>query len=350
MDNGFVLPGLFNMHSHLSMAFPSMNSAELAAISSLRAYRRGYDALNAGVTTVRTQGELHRVDISLRKMINEGWVQGPRILAGGKGVGVSGGHGSEFGRIGANGPDEFLKAARTELAFGADHVKIFITGGISASARLREESEMTEEEMEAVVRVAGSKGTYVTAHAGGSEPILKAVGAGVTCFEHGYVLNRKAAKAIKEADGYLVPTLGVTRSPVWMREHGTTEQGLERVLSAADTHLQSIKTAIEEGVKLLNGTDIPPGDLNDGINATVREIEFLTHAGLSFIEAIRASTICAAELCGISDRVGLAEPGYVADLIAVPSNPLSDIRSMRQIRFVMKDGQIVRDDLHGKRI
>ena len=273
-------------------------------------------------------------------------MQGPRILAGGKSVGVSGGHGALFGLVGADGPDEFLKAARTELAFGADHVKIFITGGISASARLREESEMTKEEMEAVVRVARSRGTYVTAHAGGSEPILKAVEAGVTCFEHGYVLNRAAAKAIKEVEGYLVPTLDVTRSPVWMREHGTAEQGIERILSAANAHLEGIKTAIEEEVKLVNGTDIPPGDLNDGVNATVKEMEFLMDAGLSPIEVIRSSTIYAADLCRISDKVGLVKPGYVADLIAVPSNPISDLKTMRRIKFVMKGGQIIRDDLH----
>jgi len=343
----YVLPGLSNMHNNLSMVFPFKNTnlTESPAITVLRCYRRAYDALMAGITTLRTVGEQNRVDLSLKKMINEGWVKGPRIFAGGKGLGAVGGHGSDFGQIETKGPEEFGKAARRELARGADHLKIFITGGIAKQEEDFEKPQMTKEEMVAVVSAARSRGTYVTAHAGSSLPIMRAVEAGVKCFEHGYVLSREAAQAIKNSNGCLVPTLSVTRSGDWMRKNGFEEWTIEKALSAGKTHVDSTKTAIRAGVRILNGTDLPPGDSNDGVNATVREIEFLTEAGLSPLEALRAATTYPSALCGVSKKLGSVKEGYLADLVAVPDSPLSDIRALEKIGFVMKDGEIFRNEL-----
>ncbi|MEM2883731.1 MAG: amidohydrolase family protein [Nitrososphaerales archaeon] len=343
----FVLPGLMNAHNNLSIDFPfeKTNPNEDPAITVLRCYRRALDALRSGVTTLRTVGEMHRADIALKKMINEGWVDGPRIVAGGKGLGSTGGHGAGFGQVEADGPYEFLKAARTELAYGADHIKIFISGGIAKPEEEFDEPQMTKEEMQAVTYAAKAKNTYVAAHAGGSNAIITAVAAGVSCFEHGYILNREAARAIKSVNGYLVPTLSVTRSPEWMRANKFNEAIIEKALSAADRHTESLKIAVSEGVTIVNGTDLPPGDLNGGVNATVREIEFLVEAGLSDLEALRAATLNAARLCRIADKVGVIKKGYYADLIAMPKNPLHDVKALRSIVFVMKDGQVFRDEL-----
>jgi imidazolonepropionase-like amidohydrolase len=348
----FVLPGLMNVHNNLSIDFPfeKINPNEDPAVTVLRCYRRALDALQSGVTTLRTVGEIHRADIALKKMINEGWVEGPRIVAGGKGLGVTGGHGAGFGQVEADGPFEFLKAARVELAYGADHLKIFISGGIAKPEEEFDEPQMTKEEMQAVVYAAKSKRTYVAAHAGGSNAILTAVEAGVICFEHGYVLNREAARAIKNVKGYFVPTLSVTRSPEWMRANKFNELTIDKALSAAKRHTQSLKTAVNEGVTIVNGTDLPPGDLNGGVNATVREIEFLVDAGLSRVDALRAATVNAARLCNLADRVGLVKKGYYADLIAVPENPLDDIKALEGIAFVMKDGRVIRDELGRKKV
>ena len=347
LKGAYVLPGLFNMHNNLSMVFPFKNTnlAESPAITVLRCYRRAHDALMAGITTLRTVGEQNRVDLYLKKMINEGWVKGPRIFAGGKGLGTVGGHGSDFGQIETKGPEEFGKAARRELARGADHLKIFITGGIAKQEEDFENPQMIKEEMAAVVSAARSRGTYVAAHAGSSLPIMKAVEAGVKCFEHGYVLNREAAQTIKNSNGYLVPTLSVTRSGDWMRENGFEEWTIKKALSAKKTHMESTKTAIRAGVTILNGTDLPPGDSDNEVNTTVREIEFLAEAGLSPLEALRAATIYPSALCGVSNKLGSVNEGYLADLVGVASNPLSDVRALEKIGFVMKDGEIFRNDL-----
>lgn len=346
LEGSFVLPGLFNMHNNLSLVFPFKNTdlSESSAITALRCFRRASDALEAGVTTLRTVGEQNRADIYLRKMINDGWVRGPRLFVAGKGLSAVGGHGSDFGQHELSGAEEFRKAARHELSLGADHLKIFITGGIAKREEEFEDSQMTRSEMEAVASVARSRGKYVCAHAGGSAPIMVAVEAGVKCFEHGYVLSREAARAIKESGGYLDPTLSVTRSPEWMREHGFEQWTIEKAVSAGETHLQSIKNAISEGVKILNGTDMPAGDLNRGVNATVRELEFLVDSGLSAIGALRAATVNAAELCGVRDKLGQVKENYLADLIAVPSNPISDIKALEKIMFVMKGGEVIRNE------
>jgi imidazolonepropionase-like amidohydrolase len=352
LDGFYIMPGLINVHNNLSLVFPFKltNPNEPESVTVLRCYRRAYDALLAGVTCLRTVGEIHRVDIHLRNMINAGWIEGPRIIAGGKGLGVTGGHGSSFGQVEADGVEEFRKAARRELALGADHLKIFITGGIAKLEEEFGEMQMTKDEIAAVTSVARSRGTYVAAHVGGSTAIIEAAEAGVTSFEHGYIINREAAKAIKEVSGYLVPTLSVTRSEEWMRANNFEEWTIYKALSIKDRHMESIKLAISEGVTLVCGTDIPPGDLNEGINATVREIEFIKEAGLNELEAIRTATINAAKLCRMENKVGLVKPGYKADLIAVPRNPLKDIRQLERIKFVMKDGEIIRNDIRTKEI
>jgi imidazolonepropionase-like amidohydrolase len=352
LDGFYIMPGLINVHNNLSLVFPFKltNPNEPESVTVLRCYRRAYDALLAGVTCLRTVGEIHRVDIHLRNMINAGWIEGPRIIAGGKGLGVTGGHGSSFGQVEADGVEEFRKAARRELALGADHLKIFITGGIAKLEEEFGEMQMTKDEIAAVTSVARSRGTYVAAHVGGSTAIIEAAEAGVTSFEHGYIINREAAKAIKEVSGYLVPTLSVTRSEEWMRANNFEEWTIYKALSIKDRHMESIKLAISEGVTLVCGTDIPPGDLNEGINATVREIEFIKEAGLNELEAIRTATINAAKLCRMENKVGLVKPGYKADLIAVPRNPLKDIRQLERIKFVMKGGEIIRNDIRTKEI
>jgi imidazolonepropionase-like amidohydrolase len=203
---------------------------------------------------------------------------------------------------------------------------------------------MSVEEMEAVVSVARARGSYVCAHSGGAEHIRKAANAGIRSFEHAYQLDREACQGIREAGGYIVPTLTVTRSPEWMNANRFEEWTIEKALAFGPDHLESIRTAVKEGVRLVNGTDMPPGDENKGTSAGVREMELMVEAGLSPLESIRASTLNAAELMGIANEVGVVEPGYHADLVAVRENPLEDIRSLEGIFFVMQSGQVIRQD------
>lgn len=340
----FLLPGLFNMHNNLTMVFPFKETNLLEPPGSVltRWYRRACDALISGVTTLRCVGEMHRVDIYLKDAINNGSIKGPRVFASGKGIGSIGGHGSEFGQTETKGVDGFRKAAEKELKLGADHLKVFLTGGIAKEDERFEDLQMSKEEIKTVVSVARTFGKYVTAHAGNSDAVNAGVDAGLKCVEHGYVLDDAVTSKMARLGVYLVPTLSVTRSPEWMQENGFEEWTIRKALSAKASHDRSVKNAIKNGVRILVGTDIPPGDLNKGINATVREIEFLTDVGLTSLEAIRGATLYCAELCGVSDRVGLLEENFVADIIGMDKNPLKDIRALENIDFVMQRGQVIK--------
>lgn len=344
MQGAYVLPGLISCHTHLTIIFPFSLSDpnEDPAMSAYRAYRRGQDALKAGVTTVRTVGELNRADIALRKSINAGWVTGPRIFSAGLGVSVTGGHGHGF-TAEADGADDFRKKCREDLLAGANHIKIFLTGGIAHKDETFAESQMSDEEIRATVEVARSKGTYVCAHVGDSEPIMKGVKAGVRSFEHTYNLDMATATAIRDAGGYIVPTLGVTRSKGWMRSQGFEEWTICKAMTAAEDHLESIRTAVKAGVTLVNGTDIPPGESDDGAPIVIREMEHCLEAGLNPLQVIQTATINAARLIN-SDQLGVIKPGAKADFIATVENPLKEISVLRDIFFVMQGGTVIRDD------
>lgn len=344
----FLLPGLINVHCHLSMVWGKAGRIlkESQEMTAYRAYYRAHQALMSGITTIRTLGERYSVDLTLRSAHNHGWIDAPRILAAGSAITTTGGHGIVFsGARQADGPDEILKVTREQLSLGADQIKLMITGGLSDASENMNVSQMNPDEIKAAVWAASKKGAYVTVHVNSSEAVLEAADCGVKCFEHCYQLEPYAAKKIKSVGGYVVPTLAVTRTPEWARENGFDNWELQRAASRADSHLKSTRNAIDAGVMIANGTDQPPGDTEGGVNLTAKEAEFLVEAGMSPLDAVRASTINGAKLCHIDNTVGLIEPGYFADLIAVRENPIDDIKALRNILFVMHNGKIVRNDL-----
>lgn len=344
MDGAYILPGLISCHTHLSIVFPFSESDpdEDPAMTAYRSYSRARDALSAGVTTVRTVGELNRADIALRHSISKGWLSGPRILSAGLGVSVTGGHGHGFTAL-ADGADDFLKHCRLDLHAGADHIKIFLTGGIAHEKETFAEAQMLDEEIKAAVHAARSKGTYVCAHVGDSRAMECGLKAGVACFEHAYNLDTSTARAIQDAGAYIVPTLSVTRSADWMKRNGFEAWTICKAASAGGDHLESIRNAVRAGVTLVNGTDIPPGDTDDGVPIVIREMEHCVAAGLDALQAIQTATLNASRLIRRPD-LGSLKPGCKADLIAVPTSPLDDLTPMRDIFFVMQDGEVVRDD------
>jgi imidazolonepropionase-like amidohydrolase len=350
LAGAYLLPGLISCHAHLSIVFPfhETDENEHPGYTALRAAKRAKDALWAGVTTVRTVGEHHRVDLVLRDMIARGWAQGPRIVAGARGIDTTGGHGAGFGVSVADGPAEFLKAARAELAAGADHVKIFLSGGIAGRRESFGETQVSLEEAQAAVYAARSHGTYVTAHAGDSGPIRMGLKAGVRCYEHGYHLDPDTAALMAESGAWLVPTLVVSRSPDWMRANRFEEWTIAKSLAAAPEHLQSIRYAVEAGVNIAHGTDMPPGEMTEGTSAAVREAEHLTDAGLTPLAVLRACTVEAARLLHLEEEVGSVEPGRAADFVVLEKNPLDDISALRSLFLVMKGGTVVRDDREGR--
>jgi len=342
----YLLPGIISCHTHLSVVYPfdATDEDESPGLSVLRAASRAHDALTAGITTIRCVHEINRADLLLRSSAEEGWVHVPRIFGAGQALSTTGGHGWGSGCTYVDGEDEFLKAARDELARGADHLKVFITGGLAHAGEVMTGMQLTAPELSSVVRAASERAKYVVAHASNSVAIAEALALGVRSFEHAYELDDTTARALAAKGAFLTPTLCVSRLPEWMADHRFTADQIERAIAVGPAHLDSIKRAVDAGVTLVNGTDYPPGEPADDTIVAVREMEFMVEAGLSPIDALRSVTTNAARLIMAEHQLGVIKPGYLADLVAVDADPTVDIAAMRSISFVMADGVAVRND------
>ena len=341
----WLLPGLISCHTHLSIVFPfsATDEAENPALTAYRSATRAAEALRAGITTIRCVHEQNRADLLLRTAVRRGWCIAPRILGAGRAISTQGGHGQGGACAYAAGEQEFYQAAQAELAAGADHVKIFISGGLAGPGEDYERPEMTDGEIRGAVRAAAEHDTYVVAHSGGPTAIRQALAQGVRCFEHAYRLDDESAALLARAGIFVTPTLCVTRSEAWMRARGFEEHSIENARNAADDHLASVQRAIHAGVTLVNGTDIPPGDLVDGTPAAVHELLLMAAAGLSPLLSLQSVSVNAAALLGIGDRVGQIRPGYAADFVAVAADPLADLAALRAISLVVQGGRVVRE-------
>ena len=342
----WLLPGLISCHTHLSVVFPlsATDEAENPAVTAYRSATRASEALRAGVTTIRCVHEQNRADLLLRAAVQHGWFTAPRIIGAGRAVSTRGGHGQGSACAYATGEQEFYQAALAELAAGADHVKIFINGGLAGRDEHYEQPEMTDGEIRGAVRAAAEHDTYVVAHSGEPTAIRQALAQGVRCFEHAYRLDDETAALLARPGIFVTPTLCVTRSESWMRERGFEEHSIRNALAAADEHLTSIQRAIRAGVTLVNGTDYPPGDPFGGIPAAVHELLLMAGAGLSPLLSLQSVSVNAATLLGIGDRVGQIRPGYEADFVAVAADPLDDLAALRAISLVVQGGRVVRVD------
>lgn len=342
----FLLPGIISCHTHLSVVYPfdATDEQESAGLTAMRAAARARDAMLAGVTTIRCVHEQNRADLLLRQSARQGWAQTPRIFGAGQALSTTGGHGWGMGCSYADGPEQFLAAARAELAAGADHIKVFITGGLAHAGEVMTGMQVTAAEVGSAVRAASEKGKYVVAHAANSAAIRDALQAGVRSFEHAYELDDETAKAIAAQGAFLTPTLCCTRMPDWMRGHSFTADQVERAMAAGPQHLDSIKRAVDAGVTLVNGTDYPPGEPGDGTVVAVREMEFMAEAGLDPLAALRSVTVNPARLLGAERDLGNVKEGFLADLIAVDADPIRSVSAMREVSFVMAGGSVVRDD------
>lgn len=351
----YVVPGLISVHTHLSVVYPftDTDESESAGITALRALSRAQDALHAGVTTIRCVHEQNRADLLIRTAAEQGWIAAPRILGAGRAVSTTGGHGHGMACSYADGYDGFLHAARAELAAGADHVKIFITGGIARQGETFQGAEMTVDEMRAVVRATEERGSYAVAHAGDAVAIRQALEAGVRSFEHAYELDDATVAEMARRQVFLTPTLCVTRSPEWMAEHSFTQWQIERAVEVGPGHLASIRRAVADGQELdgqsgitfVAGTDYPPGEPIEDTVVAVREMEHLAEAGLTPVQALRAGTIDAARLIRREDHIGAVDTGYLADLVVTDADPTDDVSALRRIRLVLQAGRVVRDDI-----
>ncbi len=348
LGGGFVTAGLVNMHTHFSLALPGdlghaldrMSAYDLALYMADGARR----TLEAGVTTVRCVAERDGADFALRAAIDVGRASGPRIFTAGKALVCTGGHGHGHGdTLECDGAVGFRHGARRQIALGADLVKVMISGGIAGEHERIETPQLTDDELDAVMSIAHDWGRKVTAHAGPGAVIERAIQHGLDGVEHGYQLTGDVVRLMADRGVTLVPTLVVTRCGSFFDELGVPCWMQQRSLGAGDRHMESYRMALEAGVEVMLGSDMPPFWEFEGTNATVRELEFMIEGGLAPMAALQAATIGPARWLGVGDVQGTVEVGKRADLIALRDDPLDDAAAWRTIGVVIKDGVVVRD-------
>jgi imidazolonepropionase-like amidohydrolase len=340
-----LIPGLMNMHVHLGLVLPGRLGAELAgetdAALALRMAANARASLRAGVTAVRLPGDRRHADLALKRAIEQGQAEGPRIVSAGEMVDITAGHGAS-GET-ADGPYELRKAVRREVGAGATWIKIAVSGGIATQGGDIAAALMTPDEIRAVVDAAHRFGAKVAAHSGSPAATSEAVEAGVDSIEHGYFLTREVLQMMRERGTWFVPTIVVSQPATrpFYEKIGSPPWYLARLESVGQSHWKVLQMAIEEKVKIALGTDQFPFEPNDGTTATVREAEYYVQAGMSPLQALRAATIETARLLGLDKDLGTLEKGKLADIVAVGGDPRRDISALRRMSFVMKGGRVV---------
>lgn len=347
----WLIPGLMNMHVHLGLVLPGKMEAELANETEgelvLRMAKSARETLQAGITTIRLPGDQRHGDLALKKAISKGQAYGPRIFSAGESLIITGGHGSEHGKIYADGPYELMKAARREISAGASWVKILISGGIATDGGDISKALMTPEEIHAVIDAAHRFGARVAAHSGSPAATDIAIDAGIDSIEHGYFLDRPVLRKMRKHGTWLVPTIVVSQPATapFFEKIGSPQWYLDRRDSVGKEHWKALQIAIEEGVNIALGTDQLPAEPNDGTTATAREAQYYVAAGMTPLQALRAATIEPARMLGADAEIGSLEVGKFADILAVEGNPAEDIKALRNIVLVMKGGHVYRNSI-----
>ncbi|MEU5551354.1 amidohydrolase family protein [Micromonospora sp. NPDC047793] len=348
LDGAYLTPGLANMHTHFSLSLPgaggddvkTMGPHDLAYYMADGARR----TLHCGVTTVRCVAEKDHADFALRRAIAAGRAQGPRIHTAGRALVCTGGHGHESSdTLECDGPVGFRQGVRSQIKAGADLIKVMISGGIAGEHERINTPQLFADELAAVLETAHAWGRKVTAHAGPAEVIGAAVELGLDCVEHGYQLTPQVVARMAEQGTALVPTLLVTRCKEFFDELGVPEWMQCRSLGAGPRHLESFAMAVEAGVEVLLGSDMPPFWHFEGTNATVRELEYMAER-IGPARALHAGTRGPVRWLGVEEDRGTVEVGKLADLIAMDEDPLAATSAFRGVRWVMKGGRIARDD------
>ena len=355
LKDQFVLPGLMDMHVHLQGQLGPKNDSERLKMSKqqmeMRSVMYGMRTLLAGFTTVRDAGSSSQEMYALRDGINNGWVDGPRIIAAG-GVGITGGHADISGvspelmdvftsENVCNGPYDCRRATRNVIKYGADWVKITSTGGVLTDRATGTGQQMEADELKEVVLAAKRMGRKVASHAHQEDGIIAALEAGVDSIEHGSYAGPEAIKLFKKTGAYLVPTLiaGETVANLAKTSDFMSPAIKEKAIAVNAAMKGNFYKSYKAGVKIAFGTD--SGVSPHGTNA--QEAVLMVKAGMPEMEVIKSATINAADLLDMSSSIGTIEAGKFADIIAVNGSPLEHIQELLEVGFVMKGGKVYKD-------
>ena len=363
LGDATLLPGFIDAHTHLAFTYSDdYNRSELDGLRktvpelTLEATANTTATLMAGFTTVRDVGSWHFVDVGLRNAILAGRIPGPRMLVSVHSIGSTGGHcdsGSGFreGLFGRetgvsdgviNGPEEARRAVRMNVKYGADVIKTCATGGVLSPTDDVDTPQLTQEELNALVDEAHALRRKTAAHAHGASGAKRAIRAGIDSIEHGSFLDDEALALMQAKGTVFIPTLMATW---WIGDR--LERGVyypPAIVAKARLAIASVnavvRKAVARGVVVGLGTD--SGVYPHGKNA--HEFALLVNDGLSPAAALQAGTLVDAELLGLAQEIGTLEAGKLADIVAVPGDPLSDIRQTEKVFFVMRAGQVYRND------
>jgi imidazolonepropionase-like amidohydrolase len=361
LGDSTLLPGFMDAHVHLTgeMGLDSRQGiiegqARTAAETALLATKYLRVTLHAGFTTVRNLGAEDFVDVALRNAINRSAIEGPRILAASKSLGSLGGHCDGmngvapdfFGREPdwkdgvVNGAESARQAVRYNVKYGADVIKVCATGGVLSRNNDVDSPQLTQVELDSIIDEAHAKGKKVAAHAHGATGAKRAIRAGIDSIEHGSFLDDEALTLMKEKGTFYVPTLHALWSLEEAQKKGSVmDPRTKAKMAMAGRRIgETFRSAAARGIRIAFGTDAGVGI--HGTNA--EEFVLMVKGGLKPIDALRAATSVDAELFGIASDVGTLETGKIADIVAVPGNPVEDITKTRSVFFVMKDGKIVK--------
>jgi imidazolonepropionase-like amidohydrolase len=358
LKNSFVMPGLIDMHVHITGELDyTGNPYEWITLND---EDNAYNAIpylertiNAGFTTVRDLGARYTLINSIKRAVQKKLIVGPRILAATNSISATGGHGDEHGYRPdimhalphnpaiCDGADECRKAVRSlVMKHGADVIKLNATGGVLSNTASGLGQQMTDEELRTIVETSHSLGKKVAAHAHGADGINAALRAGVNSIEHGSYLDDESVRLFNKTGAYLVPTLlaGVSVIEGLSSNNTMPPAIVEKARNVAPIVEASFKRALKGNVNIAFGTDCGVGKHGDN----AREFQLMVKYGMKNEAALKSSTVNAADLLGMYDKIGSLEVGKYADIIAVEGNPLLDINAMFDVRFVMKEGDIIK--------
>ena len=355
----FVMPGFIDMHTHITgERDPNKTPHEWTTLNDEDAAFQTIPylkiTLNSGFTTVRNLGANYKNINAIKRAIQKGYIDGPRIISSTGAISATGGHGDSHGyrseisnafemEVGVcDGADDCRRAVRAMVKQGADVIKITATGGVLSNTAAGVGQQLTDDEMVSIVETSHSLGRKVAAHAHSADGINAALRAGVNSIEHGSYLDDESVQLFNKTNAYLVPTLlaGVSLSEEMEVNDKIPPAILQKIIQVIPVVEASFKRALNGNVKIAFGTD--SGVSKHGTNA--REFELMVKYGMDNEEAIKSATINAADLLDMSNQIGTIEKGKIADIIAVDGDPLQDIKLLQDVQFVMKEGTVYKNN------